>query len=109
MSQKRRWKRAAVSGMRFTSRASAWPSCPPTAQNRLLAFAQALRTRGAKVVFDNNYRPSLWPDIAVARDCFSRAFAVADTALITADDHQALFGFDSLELAVAAAQGAERV
>ncbi|MDI1245608.1 MAG: sugar kinase [Rhodoferax sp.] len=73
-------------------------------QNRLLAFAQALRTRGATVVFDNNYRPSLWPDVAVARDCFSRAFAVADTVLITADDHLALFGFDSLALAVAAAQ-----
>ena len=90
--------------MRFISQASAWPSFPADGQNRLLAFAQALRTRGATVVFDNNYRPSLWPDIAVARDCFSRAFTVADTALITADDHQTLFGFDSLELAVAAAK-----
>ena len=77
---------------------------PADGQNRLLAFAQALRNRGATVVFDNNYRPSLWPDIGVARDCFSRALAVADTALITADDHLALFGFASLERAVAAAQ-----
>ena len=80
---------------------------PADGRIRLLAFAQALRKRGATVVFDNNYRPSLWPDIAVARDSFSRAFAVADTALITADDHQALFGFASLELAVAAAQALE--
>jgi len=77
---------------------------PTDGRNRLLTFAQALRTQGATVVFDNNYRPSLWPDMAVARDCFNRAFAVADIALITADDHQALFGFASLELAVAAAQ-----
>ena len=77
---------------------------PADGQNRLLAFARALRNRGATVVFDNNYRPSLWPDIGVARDCFNRAFAVADTALITADDHLALFGFASLEAAVAAAQ-----
>ena len=77
---------------------------PPEGQNRLLAFAQALRNRGATVVFDNNYRPSLWPDIGVARDCFRRAFAVADTVLITADDHLALFGLASLERAVAAAQ-----
>jgi len=77
---------------------------PTEGRHRLLSFAQALRTRGATVVFDNNYRPSLWPDIAVARDSFSRAFAVADTALITADDHQALFGLTSLERAVAAAQ-----
>lgn len=77
---------------------------PADGRIRLLAFAQALRKRGATVVFDNNYRPSLWPDKAVARDSFNRAFAVADTALITADDHQALFGLASLELAVAAAQ-----
>lgn len=77
---------------------------PPEGRDRLLAFAKALRTHGAKVVFDNNYRPSLWPDINVARDSFSRAFAVADTVLITADDHQALFGLSSLEAAVAAAQ-----
>ncbi|MGB4359719.1 MAG: sugar kinase, partial [Rhodoferax sp.] len=80
---------------------------PVDGRIRLLAFAQALRKRGATVVFDNNYRPSLWPDKAVARDSFSRAFAVADTALITADDHQALYGFASLELAVAAAQALE--
>ena len=77
---------------------------PSEGRDRLLAFAQALRTRGATVVFDNNYRPSLWPDIGVARDSFDRAFAVADTVLITADDHQALFGFASLETAVAAAR-----
>ncbi|MDO8321168.1 sugar kinase [Rhodoferax sp.] len=77
---------------------------PADGRNRLLAFAQALRMRGATVVFDNNYRPSLWPDITVARDSFSRAFAVANTALITADDHQALFGFASLEAAVGATQ-----
>jgi len=77
---------------------------PPEGRDRLLNFAHALRVRGATVVFDNNYRPSLWPDRALARDSFSRAFAVADTVLITADDHQALFGFVSLEAAVKAAQ-----
>jgi 2-dehydro-3-deoxygluconokinase len=56
------------------------------------------------VVFDNNYRPKLWPDADVARDNFRRAFAVASIALVTADDHQALFGLHSLEAAVADAQ-----
>lgn len=77
---------------------------PAGGRHRLLAFAQALRKRGATVVFDNNYRPSLWPDMEVARDSFNRAFATADTVLITADDHQALFGFASLDRAVMAAQ-----
>jgi 2-dehydro-3-deoxygluconokinase len=77
---------------------------PPPGRERLFAFAQALRTRGAAVVFDNNYRVRLWPDIDVARDSFRQAFAVASTALITADDHQALFGLESLAAAVRAAQ-----
>lgn len=77
---------------------------PPAGRDRLFALAQALRERGARVVFDNNYRPRLWPDAAVARDSFLRAFQVASLALITADDHQALFGLSSAHDAVAAVQ-----
>lgn len=78
---------------------------PVEGRERLFALAQALRARGACVVFDNNYRPRLWSDADVARENFRRAFAVASVALITADDHQALFGLPCLEAAVAAAQG----
>ena len=77
---------------------------PLDGRERLFALAQTLRARGARVVFDNNYRPKLWPDAAVARENFRRAFAVASIALVTADDHQALFGLPSLEAAVADAQ-----
>ena len=77
---------------------------PPHGRERLFALAQTLRARGASVVFDNNYRPKLWPDADVARENFRRAFAVASIALVTADDHQALFGLPSLEAAVADAQ-----
>jgi 2-dehydro-3-deoxygluconokinase len=77
---------------------------PLDGRERLFALAQALRARGACVVFDNNYRPKLWPEADVARENFRRAFAVASIALVTADDHQALFGLPSLEAAVADAQ-----
>lgn len=77
---------------------------PPEGRERLFALAQSLRDRGACVVFDNNYRPRLWPDTAVARAAFVRAFDVASVALVTADDHQALFGLATLEQAVQAAQ-----
>ncbi len=73
-------------------------------RQRLLALAEQLRRRGARVVFDNNYRPALWPSLASAQEAFRRAFTVADTLLITADDHQALFGLPSLPAAVADAQ-----
>lgn len=77
---------------------------PPEGRERLFALAQSLRDRGATVVFDNNYRPRLWPEVGVARAAFTRAFGLASVVLVTADDHQALFGLASLEEAVQAAQ-----
>ena len=64
----------------------------------------ALRARGAAVIFDNNYRSRLWPDVDEARACFARAYELASIALVTADDHQALLGLASLTAAIAAAQ-----
>lgn len=70
---------------------------PPAGRERLFDAMQALREQGGTVVFDNNYRPRLWPDREVARTCFRRALSLASIALVTADDHQALFGLDSLD------------
>ncbi|MBT9504490.1 MAG: sugar kinase [Burkholderiaceae bacterium] len=77
---------------------------PPAGRERLFALMQQLRERGAAVVFDNNYRPRLWPDIAEARRCYARAYQLANIALVTADDHQALLGLRTLDEGVAAAQ-----
>ena len=77
---------------------------PPAGRERLFALMQALRRRGAAVVFDNNYRPRLWPDQAEARRCYARAFELASLALVTADDHQLLLGLANVDDAVAAAQ-----
>ncbi len=53
-----------------------------------------------KVGFDPNYRPKLWPDSDVCRAAFERAAALSDFALVTADDHVALWG-DADGLAIA--------
>jgi 2-dehydro-3-deoxygluconokinase len=65
---------------------------PAAARARLWALAERLRARGATVVFDNNYRPRLWPDVATARDAFGRSLALASIALLTLDDEIALWG-----------------
>lgn len=65
---------------------------PPAARERLATVAEGLRARGAQVVFDNNYRPRLWPDAATARAAFARFMALASVALLTLDDEQALWG-----------------
>jgi len=65
---------------------------PPAGRDRLATLAQRLRARGATVVFDNNYRPRLWPDVQAARDEFTRFTALASVALMTLDDEMALAG-----------------
>ncbi|MBV8034292.1 MAG: sugar kinase [Pelomonas sp.] len=64
---------------------------PETDRARLLALMQRLHARGACVVFDNNYRPRLWPDAAVAQRAYADAYATASVALVTLDDEMALF------------------
>lgn len=78
---------------------------PEAGRERLFALMATMRARGAQVVFDNNYRPRLWADRGTARAAFERAFELATTALVTADDHQALMGLPDLEAAIAHAKG----
>lgn len=65
---------------------------PPAGRTRLFALMDRLRAAGGRVVFDNNHRPRLWPDAAVAREAYEQAYARADIALLTLDDHQAWLG-----------------
>lgn len=74
------------------------------ARERLFALMGRLRARGAHVVFDNNFRLRLWASKDEARAVFDRAFSLASTVLITLDDHQLLYGHESLAAAQTAAQ-----
>lgn len=65
---------------------------PVAGQQRLLAVARQVRERGGLVAFDNNYRPRLWPDVDTARQAFAAATGMANLALMTLDDEQALWG-----------------
>lgn len=65
---------------------------PPAGRERLLALAARLRARGAQVVFDNNYRPRLWPSRESAAEAFDRMAAHASLLLLTLDDELALHG-----------------
>jgi len=76
----------------------------PSARERVFRLMQSLRERGSEVVFDNNYRPRLWARNSEAREAFNRAYEISSIALVTADDHQALFMLPSLEAAVASAK-----
>jgi 2-dehydro-3-deoxygluconokinase len=76
---------------------------PLAARERLFAVAHIVRQAGGSVVFDNNYRPRLWPDVLIARQAFEQAVAMSDIAFITLEDDQLLYSDASADLALSRA------
>jgi 2-dehydro-3-deoxygluconokinase len=61
--------------------------------DRFKAALVGARARGARIVFDGNYRPRGWKgDSERARQTYARFLALVDIALPTFDDEQALWG-----------------
>lgn len=58
---------------------------------RLTELLGAVRRNGGRVAFDGNYRPRGWGDTAIARRAFNDILPLADLALPTLEDEQALF------------------
>lgn len=52
----------------------------------LFAALEKARAEGARIAFDPNHRPRLWPQDGNARQVYDRAFALADIALPTFED-----------------------
>jgi 2-dehydro-3-deoxygluconokinase len=73
---------------------------PPEGRERLLATMARVRTNGGLVAFDNNFRPRLWPNLAVAQTLYNRAYVLSDLALITLEDEMALRGETSADRAL---------
>ena len=73
-------------------------------RTRLFNLLKQAQLNGSRVVFDNNFRPKLWPDRKLARTVYLQALATCHTAMITLDDHQAVFDCGSLDNTLAHAQ-----
>lgn len=69
----------------------------PTGRERLIRALSLARQSGTRIVFDNNYRPHLWPDPETARQAYRDMLRQTDLALITWEDDAALFGFIDTE------------
>jgi 2-dehydro-3-deoxygluconokinase len=61
-------------------------------RNRLFEILNKARARGARVVFDTNFRARGWPDLALARSLYDRMFALADIVLASIEDLGLLYG-----------------
>jgi len=74
-------------------------------RERLLTVLSEARRRGARVVFDNNYRPRLWASVEQARQAYRDCLQQVDLALLTEDDEQALYGLRDTQALLAAYHG----
>ncbi len=57
----------------------------------LFGILDHLRAHGVQVVFDANFRPRGWPDLAIARHAYDEMLRRADLALLSAEDHGLLW------------------
>ncbi|WP_273725228.1 sugar kinase [Brucella gallinifaecis] len=64
----------------------------PEHRETLFEVLRECRTNGARIAFDPNFRHQLWPDREQAKKIISDAMEIADIALPTFPDEQALFG-----------------
>jgi len=64
----------------------------PAARARLLRELARRRKAGARIAFDPNFRPALWPERKKAQAAMESAFRVTDIALPTFSDEKSLFG-----------------
>ena len=64
---------------------------PDDARQSLLGILHACKRSGQMMAFDDNYRPRLWESVAAARQFVQDALQLADVALVSFADQQALF------------------
>ena len=69
----------------------------PAPRAVLFDALRTARKAGCMIAFDANYRPRLWSSPDLARAAFDEALAIADIALPTFTDEQALYGDASPE------------
>jgi len=63
----------------------------------LLFSLKTLSKAGVKIIFDSNYRPSLWSSIGYCKRMFKEIYQLADLALVTFDDEEMLWNDSSIK------------
>jgi len=66
-------------------------------RQKLWTLIKKLKETGTKIVFDPNYRPTLWTSINETRIAYAMAFELADVALPGVDDHKIIYNAKNAE------------
>ncbi len=64
---------------------------PDADRKTLIDFLSGLDTSDKTIVFDSNFRPKLWPSLAVAQKFYNDLYKICDLALVTDEDEQMLW------------------
>jgi 2-dehydro-3-deoxygluconokinase len=72
----------------------------PVGRVHLLNALAQRREQGATVVFDTNYRPALWADVATARCVVGAAIGIASIVMPSLDDIAGCFGISDPQIAM---------
>ncbi|RBP49724.1 sugar kinase [Arenicella xantha] len=70
---------------------------PEQSLHGLFGYLRAFREAGGKIIFDGNYRPSLWLNVETAQQVYTQMYAITDVALPTLEDESLLFGYETAE------------
>lgn len=65
---------------------------PEEGKTRLITWLKSARANGAKICFDNNYRPKLWANVADTQKWYQQVLENTDIACHTFDDDQLIWG-----------------
>ncbi|MTC60238.1 sugar kinase [Providencia rustigianii] len=65
---------------------------PEEPRQCLLTMLKIAKQQGAKIIFDNNYRPTLWQSPNIAQQAYQQILHLTDIAFLTFDDEKSLYG-----------------
>lgn len=65
---------------------------PEETRQLLFSILKEAKNHGVKVVFDNNYRPTLWSSSETAKQVYQQILNLTDIAFLTFDDEKLLYG-----------------
>ncbi|MGR6831498.1 sugar kinase [Aliivibrio wodanis] len=69
-------------------------------RDALFSILENCKSKGIKIAFDNNYRPTLWNNQSEAQSTYKKILSLTDIAFLTFDDEQLLWGDDTAGQAI---------
>jgi 2-dehydro-3-deoxygluconokinase len=71
---------------------------PDRDRRTMISLLHRLRAEGKTIIFDTNFRSTLWPSVAAARATMEAVWPAVETSLVTFDDEKELWNDEAPEV-----------